>query len=232
MAEQSRKLRWIVPLGAALLRLLAMTWRVRTVNGEPLAEARRSGQQVLFALWHGELLPLLWHQRGRGVAVMISEHRDGEIIAQIAHSLGYRTVRGSSSRGASRALLGLTRAIDAGNDGAITPDGPRGPARVFAPGAAVAAQRTGALIVPIRANASRAWRLKSWDRFLIPKPFARVTVTMGPLTPVIADSPRAAAEQSEALQQILDAVPGSGVTAGRSVSGTARGRGRSSRAGC
>jgi len=209
MADDGRRLRWIVRLGAALLRLLAMTWRVRTVNGEPLDDARRRGQRVLFALWHGELLPLLWHQRGRGVAVVISEHRDGEIIAQIAHSLGYRTVRGSSSRGASRALLGLTRTIDAGNDGAITPDGPRGPARVFAPGAAVAAQRTGALIVPIRASASRAWRLKSWDRFLIPKPFARVTVTMGPLTAVVADSPRAAADQSERLQQILDAVPGS-----------------------
>lgn len=209
MSDDGRRLRWIVRLGAGLLRLLAMTWRVRTVNGEPLDDARQSGQRVLFALWHGELLPLLWHQRGRAVAIVISEHRDGEIIAQIAHSLGYSTVRGSSSRGGSRALLGLTRAIDAGSDGAITPDGPRGPARVFAPGAAVAAQRTGALIVPIRASASRAWRLKSWDRFLIPKPFSRVTVTIGPLTPVIADSPRAAAEQSERLQQILDAVPGS-----------------------
>jgi lysophospholipid acyltransferase (LPLAT)-like uncharacterized protein len=209
VADEARRLRWTVRLGAALLRLLASTWRVRTVNAGPLDEARRTGQPILFALWHGELLPLLWHQRGRGVAVVISEHRDGEIIAQIAHSLGYRTVRGSSSRGASRALLGLTRVIDTGIDGAITPDGPRGPARVFAPGAAVAAQRTGVPIVPIRAMASRAWRLKSWDRFLIPKPFARVTVTIGPLTRVIADSPRAAAEQSEELQRILDAVPGS-----------------------
>lgn len=209
MADDERKLRWTVRVGASLLRLLATTWRVRTVNGEPLDEARRAGQPVLFALWHGELLPLLWHQRARGVAVLISEHRDGEIVAQIAESLGYRTVRGSSSRGASRALLGLARAIADGNDGAITPDGPRGPARVFAPGAAVAAQRTGAPIVPIRASASRAWRLRSWDRFLIPKPFALVTVTIGPLTKVIADSPRAAAEQSGELQRILDAVPGS-----------------------
>ena len=209
MSDENRKLRWTVRLGAALLRLLASTWRMRAVNDGPLNEARRTGQPVLFALWHGELLPLLWHQRGRGVAVVISEHRDGEIIAQIAHSLGYRTVRGSSSRGASRALLGLAREMQEGHDGAITPDGPRGPARVFAPGAAVAAQRTGVPIVPIRASASRAWRLRSWDRFLIPKPFARVTVTMGPLTRVVADSPRAAAEQSGELQRILDAVPGS-----------------------
>lgn len=209
MTSEARRMRWIVWVGAWILRLLASTWRVRTVNGEQLDEARRSGQRVLFALWHGELLPLLWHQRGRGVAVVISEHRDGEIIARIAESLGYRTVRGSSSKGASRALLGLTRAIDEGADGAITPDGPRGPAHVFASGAAVAAQRSGVPIVPIRASASRAWRLRSWDRFLIPKPFARVTVTMGPFTRVIAESPRAAAAQSDVLQKVLDAVPGS-----------------------
>ena len=100
------------------------------------------------------------------------------------------------------------RAIDEGHDAAVTPDGPRGPAHVFAPGAAIAAQRTGALLVPIRA-ASRAWRLKSWDRFLIPKPFARVQVVYGELTSVVASSPRAAAEHADRLQAILDAVPGS-----------------------
>ena len=203
------RVRWKVWLGAAVLRLLASTWRMRTVNPEPLARARRDGQRVIFALWHGELLPLLWHQRGERVAIVISEHRDGEIVARIAESLGYDTVRGSSSRGGSRALIGLMRAIDAGADGAVTPDGPRGPARVFAPGAAIAAQRTGALIVPIRASASRAWRLRSWDRFLIPRPFARVTVTLGPLTPVQAATARDAAADAPRLQAILDAVPGS-----------------------
>jgi lysophospholipid acyltransferase (LPLAT)-like uncharacterized protein len=209
MSGEQRKVRWAVRLGVAVIRALAVTWRMETVNGEELAAARRAGKRVIFALWHGELLPLLWHQRGEDVAIVISEHRDGEIIAQIAESLGYSTVRGSSSKGGSRALIGLMREIDAGRDGAITPDGPRGPARVFAPGAAVAAQRTGALIVPIRAQASSAWRLKSWDRFLIPKPFARVRVSLGPLTAVEASSPREAAEHAPRLQAILDAVPGS-----------------------
>jgi lysophospholipid acyltransferase (LPLAT)-like uncharacterized protein len=209
MSDDDRRVRWIVRLGVLLIRALAGTWRMETVNGEELAEARRSGRRVIFALWHGELLPLLWHQRGENVAIVISDHRDGEIIARVAESLGYATVRGSSSRGGSRALIGLMREIDAGRDGAITPDGPRGPARVFAPGAAVAAQRTGALIAPIRAAASHAWRLKSWDRFLIPKPFARVRVSFGPLTGVTAASPRDAAEQAPQLQAILDAVPGS-----------------------
>ena len=204
-----RTLRWSVRAGVVLIRVLAHTWRMESIGKAPLDRARVEGRRVLFTLWHGELLPLLWQHRGENVAIVISEHRDGEIIARIAESLGYGTVRGSSSRGASRALIGLMRAIDAGMDAAITPDGPRGPARVFAPGAAVAAQRTGALIVPIRAEASHAWRLKSWDRFLIPKPFARVRVRYGPLTPVDADSPREAAEQAPRLQAILDAAGGS-----------------------
>ncbi|MDB4883196.1 MAG: hypothetical protein JWL95_1962 [Gemmatimonadetes bacterium] len=204
-----RKVRSTVRLGAALIRLLAMTWRYGEANAGGLRAARAAGRRVIFILWHGELLPLLWHHRGEDVAILISEHRDGEIIARIAETLGYSTVRGSTSRGGGRALISLMRAIDEGHDAAVTPDGPRGPAHVFAPGAAIAAQRTGALLVPIRAAASRAWRLKSWDRFVIPKPFARVQVSYGELTAVTASSPREAAEHADRLQAILDAVPGS-----------------------
>jgi lysophospholipid acyltransferase (LPLAT)-like uncharacterized protein len=102
----------------------------------------------------------------------------------------------------------LIRALEGGRDGAVTPDGPRGPAHVFAPGAAIASQRTGVPLLPIRASATRAWRLKSWDRFLVPKPFATVRVTYGPLTAVAAATPREAAEQAPRLQAVLDAVPG------------------------
>jgi lysophospholipid acyltransferase (LPLAT)-like uncharacterized protein len=200
------RLRWTVRAGTAVIRLLAMTWRMRPVNDEAMRVARASGQRVIFTLWHGELLPLLWQHRKEGVAVVISEHRDGEIVAQIAERLGYTTVRGSTSRGGSRALIGLMRAIEAGRDAAVTPDGPRGPAHVFAPGAAIASQRTGAPLLPVRASATRAWRLKSWDQFLIPKPFATVRVAYGPLTTIDAASPREAAEQVPRLQALLDAV--------------------------
>lgn len=201
------RIRWIVRVGTALIRLLGMTWRMRPVNDAELVARRASGERVIFTLWHGELLPLLWHHRGEGIAVVISEHRDGEIIARIAERLGYTTVRGSTSRGGGRALIGLMRAIEAGHDGAVTPDGPRGPAHVFAPGAAIASQRTGAPLAIIRATATRAWRLKSWDRFLVPKPFATVRVIYGPLVSVDAGSPREAAEQAPRLQAVLDAVP-------------------------
>lgn len=202
------RVRWTVRLGAIVIRLLAMTWRIRVTNAGQLDAPRAAGRRFIYTCWHGELLPLIWYHRARGIVIVISEHRDGEIIARIAESIGYSTVRGSTSRGGSRALIGLMRAISAGRDAAVTPDGPRGPAHVFAPGAAIAAQRTGALILPVRARASRAWRLKSWDRFVIPKPFATVHVEYGPLTPVEASSPREAAEQAPRLQSLLDAIPG------------------------
>ena len=111
--------------------------------------------------------------------VLISEHGDGEIAARAAESMGYRTIRGSSRRGAERALLSLAREVEGGSHVAVTPDGPRGPAESFAPGALIAAQRSGAPIVLLRAVVDRAWRLNSWDRFIIPKPFARVTIYVG-----------------------------------------------------
>jgi hypothetical protein len=133
----------------------------------------------VYLLWHEVLLPLLWHHRRQGVVIVVSENRDGQYLSDFARVLGYRSVRGSSSRGAARALLGAVRELQAGYSVAFTPDGPRGPRRELKPGVVAAAQRGGAVIVPVHARADRAWRLDSWDRFLIPKPAARVTVSYG-----------------------------------------------------
>lgn len=201
-----RRLAWTVRVGVLMLRALASTWRVRYVDDGPVRAMDAAGQPYVFALWHGQLLPLLWAHRGRGIAILVSEHRDGELIARVAHALGMRTVRGSSSRGAARALIGLVRHLEEGHPIAVTPDGPRGPARQFAPGALVAAQRSGAPIVAVAASASRAWRLRSWDRFIIPMPFARVVVAYGAPTRVDAASARDAAEQAGRYQRVLDDV--------------------------
>ncbi|MGH7525213.1 MAG: lysophospholipid acyltransferase family protein [Gemmatimonadales bacterium] len=166
-------------LAAPALRLLAATWRLRTVHEErwrPLYEARRSH---VFLLWHEALLPLLWQHRKQSVAIVVSEAREGQYLADFAISLGYRTVRGSSTRNAARALLGAVRELRAGNAVAFTPDGPRGPRRELKPGVVAAAQRGAGVIVPIHAESDRAWRLSSWDRFMIPKPAARVTISYG-----------------------------------------------------
>jgi lysophospholipid acyltransferase (LPLAT)-like uncharacterized protein len=159
----------------------------------------------VFTLWHGEMLPLLWYHRNQGVAVLVSEHTDGELIAQILGSMGYRTIRGSTSRGAGRALIGVVRTLREGGDVAITPDGPRGPRHKFAPGAAVAAQRSGAPIVPTVAHVDRYWKLKTWDGFMIPKPFARITVSYGQVAHVRAGSPREAADDAARLEELMHA---------------------------
>jgi lysophospholipid acyltransferase (LPLAT)-like uncharacterized protein len=145
---------------------------------------RASGEPFLFVLWHEALLPLLWRHRKQGIAIVVSDARDGEYLANFAESLGYRLVRGSSTRGAARALLGAVRELEAGHPVAFTPDGPRGPRRELKQGVVAAAQRAGVRILPIHADADRAWRFNSWDRFMLPKPFARVRVVYGESFPV------------------------------------------------
>jgi lysophospholipid acyltransferase (LPLAT)-like uncharacterized protein len=186
-ARKERELRWIVRGGSWLLKLLASTWRVRQHGREPSDAYRAAGRPVIFACWHGEMLPLLWSHRDEGIALLISASRDGEIIAQIAESLGFRAVRGSSTRGGARALLGIVRELQAGSDVAFTPDGPRGPALQFAPGVTVAAAKGDAPIVLVKARPQSAWHLRSWDSFMIPKPFARVDVHWSPPIEIVGD---------------------------------------------
>lgn len=209
MTEEGDSLTWrsraMLLLGRGFLQMLARTWRIRVVNGGYLLDLRRAHRPFIFALWHGQLLPLLWHHRQQGVTILISEHRDGELVARAAESLGYGLIRGSSTRGADRALISLVRELNAGQEVAITPDGPRGPAETFAPGALVAAQRSDSFILPVAASADRAWRLHSWDRFVIPKPFARVTIAYATPTKVLATTSRAAADEGARFEGLLNA---------------------------
>ena len=196
-ATPDRRIAWLARGGGAFLRTLGATWRFRAINDAPFRALRVAKKPFIFILWHGQLLPLLYRHRREGVAVLISEHGDGEIIARIAMGLGYETVRGSSSRGAARALLGLARAVEEGHDLAITPDGPRGPAKSFAPGALVVAQRTGVPLIAATASVTSAWRLNSWDGFIIPRPFARITVSYSDPVYVQAKNARDAASDVE-----------------------------------
>jgi lysophospholipid acyltransferase (LPLAT)-like uncharacterized protein len=121
----------------------------------------------------------MWHHRGRGITAVISEARDGEYLARFAASLGYGTIRGSSTRGGRRAYAEALRSLAGGTPVGITPDGPRGPRRVAKAGAILAAARAGAVIVPVHADAHPGWRARSWDRFLVPAPFAKVRLAYG-----------------------------------------------------
>ena len=209
MAEKGEDFPWrakaALLLGRGFLQLLGRTWRFRVVNGAPLGQLRGK-KGFIFSLWHGHLLPLLWFHRNEGVLVLISEHRDGELVARAATSLGFGLIRGSTTHGAGRALISIGRELQAGREVAITPDGPRGPANRFAPGALIAAQRSDSYIVPVVAVADRAWHLKSWDRFMIPKPFARITVAYGNPTKVNASTPRAAAEEGGRFEDLMSEI--------------------------
>jgi lysophospholipid acyltransferase (LPLAT)-like uncharacterized protein len=196
-------MRWIVRLGVPFVRMLGASWRIRLINDTSISVLRREGRPIVFALWHGDMLPLLYHHRDEAVSVLISEHRDGELIARIAESLGFRTVRGSSSRGASRALVGLARELEAGHDVAITPDGPRGPARSFAPGALIAAQRANAPVIAVGVSTEQAWRLGTWDRFKIPRPFSGVRIAYSNPVTLDAGSAREAADETARFQTLM-----------------------------
>ncbi len=163
-------------LGAGLVGALFLTTRAETIGDEHFEQFRRAGQPVIFAFWHGQLLPLIHYHRHQGIVVLISEHEDGEYISRVVRRNGFGTVRGSSTRGATKGLRGLVRAAREGRDLALTPDGPKGPKGEFKAGALMAAQMTGCPVIPIAVKSSAGWRFNSWDGFLVPRPFSTVTI--------------------------------------------------------
>jgi lysophospholipid acyltransferase (LPLAT)-like uncharacterized protein len=172
---------WMGPgawLGAQVLRALGGSWRMEGANtrdGRPLA----TEGPTLFALWHARLLPLIYAHRGQGVVVLISRHRDGELVARVVRHLGYAPARGSSTRGGEEGLREMLAGARRGVSLAVTVDGPRGPAERVKPGVAYMASRTGLAVTPVAACAASLRRLRSWDRFVVPLPFARVVVAYG-----------------------------------------------------
>jgi lysophospholipid acyltransferase (LPLAT)-like uncharacterized protein len=140
---------------------------------------RASGRQPIMAFWHGRILTGTLYFRDRGIVVITSENFDGEWIARIIERFGFRTARGSSSRGGLKAMLQLVRDMEKGRPAAFTLDGPRGPARVAQPGAIWLARATGNPVLPFHMEASSKWTAKSWDQTQIPKPFTTVCVAIG-----------------------------------------------------
>lgn len=179
MADGDLKTRLVSGLGGGLLSALLDTCRVEQKGIENFERFHREGRPVVFVLWHGRLLPCTYWNRHRGLVTLVSQHRDGEYIARIVERWGYTAVRGSSSRRAAGALRELVRHVRAGRSLAVTPDGPRGPRQVLKPGALLAAQLSGAPVIPAAGGASRGWWFGSWDRFLVPKPFSRVRLAYG-----------------------------------------------------
>lgn len=160
-------------LGPHLIRAMGFTLRIRRKGLENVARAREKAGNVIFVFWHGRLLPLSYIHRNEGVNVLVSTHQDGEYISRVIHGLGFQTSRGSSTRRGSAAVRDLIAVAASGTDVAITPDGPRGPRERCQPGAVYLAKKLGLPVIPVGLCVRPCRRLRTWDRFMIPLPFAR-----------------------------------------------------------
>ncbi|UCF84659.1 MAG: lysophospholipid acyltransferase family protein [Desulfobacteraceae bacterium] len=168
-------LRALPPLAALLIKLLMLSCRVIKMEGKEKVEEAlsQSGGRAVYATWHQRLAYHYLHLRNRNVTIMISQSRDGEYGERVAGLLGFKGVRGSSTRGGRKALEELTQRIRQGESGGMLADGPLGPARVAKMGSVVMARNAQAPLIPVVWGADRCWIFNSWDRQLVPKPFAR-----------------------------------------------------------
>jgi lysophospholipid acyltransferase (LPLAT)-like uncharacterized protein len=179
----------------------SLRWEV--IGWENHEAARQLKKSLIFAFWHCEILPATWFWRKRGIVVMASQNFDGEYIARTIRMHGYGVARGSSSRGALRALVEMIRAVKKGNEAAFTLDGPRGPRHVAKPGVVALAKATGAPILCFHIVPRKKCVLrKSWDRTEFPRPFTRTAIFIAP--PVVV-SPEADDElQAKKLREVQE----------------------------
>jgi len=192
-------------LGALYIRLVAATGRWRVVEGGPAAALWDQGQPFILAFWHGRILmmPHIW-RRGTPIHMLISQHRDGQLIARTVSHFGINTVAGSTSRGGGAALRSMLKALKAGQCVGITPDGPRGPRMRASAGIVAVARLSGCPVLPATWSANRRRLLGSWDRFAVALPFARGELVWGEPIHVPADADAAALEA--ARQRIEDSL--------------------------
>lgn len=211
-------------LGQGLSEALFLTTSLTLENEEHYRRLRDAGEPLIFVCWHDQLLPLVHAHRHEGIVALVSDHADGEYLARLMVRQGFETARGSSTRGGTRGLRQLARAARRGKDLAVTPDGPRGPRHRVKEGALMAARISGLPLVPLAAGASSAWRFPSWDRFMVPRPFARIRICYGapvriPRT-VPRDELRTRARELEETLRRLTARAGGEPTASNAEDGT------------
>jgi lysophospholipid acyltransferase (LPLAT)-like uncharacterized protein len=197
----------IAALGYPVIAALGSTFRWREDGAEHLREVEAAGRHPILALWHGRILPATLYFRDRGVVAITSQNFDGEWIARVMRRFGYLQARGSTSRGARRALLQLRRDMADGRPAAFTVDGPRGPAYEAQPGAVWLAKATGNPVVPFHIESSPCWTARSWDRTQVPRPWSRVAIAIGEPLYVPADAGESLIEaMRQELQQRLRAL--------------------------
>ncbi|MDQ1389974.1 MAG: hypothetical protein QOF56_3428 [Acidobacteriaceae bacterium] len=199
-------LRMIITVGYWFIRLMGPTLRV-CVSCEEGAQQSVEQRPVIASFWHACLIPATYVCRNFGIRVMSSNSYDGEYMGRIIRKFGFVAVKGSSSRNAVRALLGLRRALQEGWTVAFSLDGPRGPRYKVKPGPVALARSSGVPLSMFHMAVERAWVLNTWDRLIIPKPFSPVLMRFGKLIVVPADASEEDLEHyQEQLQGSLDRV--------------------------
>jgi lysophospholipid acyltransferase (LPLAT)-like uncharacterized protein len=179
MMFERAKISLVSSLGYWVIRIVCGTLRWEVRDQRNLESVHASGKRVIFAFWHGRIFPGTYYFRNRGIVVMTSNNRDGEYIARVIQRFGYGAARGSSTRGSHGATVELLRALKAKMDVAFTVDGPTGPRYVAKPGAAYVAWKSGNPVLPFNVSVEKKWVMRSWDHFVVPKPFSRALVLVG-----------------------------------------------------
>jgi lysophospholipid acyltransferase (LPLAT)-like uncharacterized protein len=199
-------LRLIIAAGYWFIRLIGPTLRV-CVSREEGAQDTVNQRPLVLNFWHAGIIPATYLFRDCGIRVMSSNSYDGEYMGRIIRKFGFVAVKGSSSRNAVRALLGLRRALKEGWAVAFSIDGPRGPRYKVKPGPVTLARSSGVPLATFHIAVERAWVLHTWDRLIIPKPFSRVLMRFGKVTLVPADASEDDLERyQQRLQDSLDRV--------------------------
>lgn len=163
----------VIPtLAGVIIKMLAATMKLEVLHEERAEQFWDRDEKVIIAFWHGRLLMMGFCYRGKGLKVLISRHKDGEMIARLMYKLGFGTIRGSSTRGGAQAMREMVKALR-DFDIVITPDGPRGPRYVVQEGVIALARFTGAPIIPLTFASSKKKVFGSWDAFNLPYPFSR-----------------------------------------------------------
>ena len=165
--------------GWLVILLLGSTLRLRLEGQKYFEQLSTTGKGIVFALWHGRMLVPIFLHRRQGIVALVSQHLDGEMIAQTLFRLGYQTIRGSSTRGGKEAFHKMVASLKQRKWCAVIPDGPRGPRHHFKPGTVYMAQQSSAYILPLTFSAEKKIQFNSWDRFVLPKPFSKTVVIYG-----------------------------------------------------
>jgi lysophospholipid acyltransferase (LPLAT)-like uncharacterized protein len=202
-ALRERLLRVAVPpLGHAYIRLLRRTMRIEYRDREHIERIRAREGRYILAFWHARFLLMPYAYPGGRIVVLTSRHRDGRMIAAVLERFGLETAAGSSSAGGVLGMREVLRRVRDGYDVGFTPDGPRGPRRRAKAGVVLTARLTGLPIVPVAFSARPARRLRSWDRTLVPRPFARGIFVYGEPLAVQRDAGEA---DSERMRRLVEA---------------------------